>query len=447
MENDPLDDLGAEYADHTDDLEGRLAESDWLAPPLDEIDRVTEVAGMMAVFAAERFAHVDALRLQALAEVGRYGGAIAPVVERSVRLELAAALRVTESAAGQLMAVAESLVHRYPAALTSLSRARMTERHAEVLATMLNEVDEVVRDELVPRAVELAETLAVGAFRRSLRRLIDLATAASLAERQRAALGKRRVIVEPAADGMAWVHAFLPAVEAFALHSRITAIGKTLTAHPDEERTLDQARADVFGDLLIDGDTAALPQSRGIRATVAVTVPALALLHPDDRSRHAAGLAPAVVEGVGPIPLERAGELCGGAEGWMRVLTHPETGMVLSVGRDQYRPPPALRRLVRWRSETCMAPGCGIPASGREIDHTQAWEHGGETTVTNLAPLCKGHHTVKHHGGWSVRQPTDGGGAVEWRSPSGRRYLVQPTRPTPAFRPSPTAPYAGDAPF
>jgi hypothetical protein len=54
-----------------------------------------------------------------------------------------------------------------------------------------------------------------------------------------------------------------------------------------------------------------------------------------------------VVEGIGPIPLPVARELAGGAAGWTRVLTHPETGMVLSVGRDQYRPPAALARLVK----------------------------------------------------------------------------------------------------
>ncbi len=48
-----------------------------------------------------------------------------------------------------------------------------------------------------------------------------------------------------------------------------------------------------------------------------------------------------MVEGIGPIPVDRARELAGGAEAWTRILTHPETGMVLSVGRAQYRPPPA----------------------------------------------------------------------------------------------------------
>jgi hypothetical protein len=194
-------------------------------------------------------------------------------------------------------------------------------------------------------------------------------------------------------------------------------------------------RADALGDLLIDGETDAHPaEVRGIRATVAVTVPALTLLGAD-RSAGVRDADPATLEGVGPIPLETARELCGGADGWMRILTSPETGAALSVGRDRYRPPPELRRLAKWRANRCMAPGCGMPADRCELDHTVAWEHGGATSLDNLAPLCKGHHTVKHHGGWSVTQVAGSGGALEWRSPAGRRYVVEPERPMPFFRP------------
>ena len=117
----------------------------------------------------------------------------------------------------------------------------------------------------------------------------------------------------------------------------------------------------------------------------------------------------------------------------MRVLTHPETGMVLSVGRDRYEPPPALRKLVKWRADRCMAPGCGVPASRCEVDHQVAWADGGETCLCNNAPFCKGHHTVKHHGGWEVQQVEGSGGAIEWISPTGRRYVVQPERKVPTF--------------
>lgn len=75
-----------------------------------------------------------------------------------------------------------------------------------------------------------------------------------------------------------------------------------------------------------------------------------------------------------------------------------------------------------------------MPASRCEIDHSVAWQHGGSTALWNLAPLCTGHHIVKHHSGWVVRQLD--GGAIEWISPSGRRYVVEPERRTPVFRPS-----------
>ncbi|WP_240642274.1 HNH endonuclease signature motif containing protein [Microbacterium sulfonylureivorans] len=420
--------------------------AEWLADVLhapDDVSLVTEVADMMSVFAAQRLVRIHAMRRNALDEARMYGGAVAAVVERSVRLELAAALRVTENAAAGLVAMAESLVHRYPAALESLGRARMTERHAEILVDALDPIEPEVRARVTDRAIALAEELAIGAFRRALRALIDVERSATLAERHERALGQRRVVVEPADDGMAWIHALLPAVEARAIHGRLTAIAKAL-GDGDDDRTLDQRRADVFGDLLVDGETTALaPEARGIRATVAVTVPVMSLLdHAGGPGRSAGGVdastacGPAVVEGVGPIPAARARELCGGADGWMRILTHPETGVVLSVGRDQYRPPPPLRRLVRWRADRCMAPGCGIPAARCEIDHTFAWEHGGETSLDNLAPLCKGHHTIKHHGGWRVSQIAGSGGALEWTSPSGRRYRVEPERRVPVFRSS-----------
>ena len=224
---------------------------------------------------------------------------------------------------------------------------------------------------------------------------------------------------------MAWTHKFGPAVEARAEYDRATAIAKVILAQEGETRTLDQIRADVMADLLIEGTTTAHPaEARGIRASVVVTVPALALLEQDDEAVAASGSDPATVEGVGPIPIAKARELCGADATWMRVLTHPETGMVLSVGRTQYSPPASLKRLVKWRADRCMGPGCGMPASRCDVDHTLAWEHGGDTALENLAPLCRGHHMVKHHGGWRLRQVPGSGGAVEWTSPTGRRYVV-----------------------
>ena len=393
----------------------------------DALDDVVEAAGLVSILTAQQYQRVHWYRRDAVADARRDGVPITEIIERSIRLELASALGITESAAGALIAEAEALITRYPVVLDSLGAARMTPRHASILVDALDTLEPEFRERILQRALPLAESQPVGTFRRKLHALIDTVRAVTLTQRHEAATTRRRVVLEPAPDAMAWLHLYAPAVEARAVFDRATRIAKTITAVEEETRTLDQVRADVLGDLLLDGDTTTLPpQARGIRPTVVVTVPALTLL--DQKQQ---GVA--IMEGLGPIPLETARRLCGGGPEWMRVLTHPETGMVLSVGRDRYAPPESLRRLVKWRADTCMAPGCGIPASRCQTDHTVAWEHGGTTGLTNLAPLCQGHHTVKHHGRWCVEQIPDSGGALRWTSPSGRRYRVDPEHRVPSF--------------
>lgn len=413
----------------------------------DALDEVVAVAGSMARLAAEQLVRVDGMRREALGDGARYG-ATAQIAYRSLRLELAAALRVTEYAADALLTRAEALVNRHPAMLTSLAAARTTQRHAQIFVDLMGTVEQEHWDRIVPTAVALAEKEPVGVFRRALQRLIETVRARTLPERHAAALQNRRALVEAGDDGMAWLLVHMPHVEAHAIHGRVTAMAKVIAAQVGETRTVDQIRADIIGDLLVQGWTDALPgQTRGIRATVAVTVPVLTLLDTDgvdggtgtavgNGGFRVTGAGPAVVEGVGPIPTDTARELCGGSEGWMRVLTDPETGMVLSLSRDRYRPPAGLRRAVRWRSERCMAPGCGIPATRCHIDHTIDWNLGGHTSLLNLAPLCEGHHTLKHHGGWTITHIPGTGGALLWTSPTGRRYRVNPERPLVTFQPS-----------
>lgn len=398
--------------------------------PPDALTLVLDSATMLAGAAADRLVRIDAMHRELIAEAAHRGAGVRDIVERSIRLELAAGMRITEYAAGRLLRQAEALVQRYPRALDSLWHGRITEDHAAILVDLVDQVEPALRDRVVDQAVALAEAEPVGRFRRALQALIDTVRSATLEERHEEAVQRRRVGVDRGEDGMStfWLHG--PDVEMSAIYGRVTAMGKAIVGRDGETRTLDQARADVVSDLLIDGTTENMPAAvSGIRATVVVTVPVLSLLEgePSDSAD------PPVVEGLGPIPISRARELCGGDAKWMRVLTHPETGMVLSVGRRRYEAPAALRKLVAWRADRCMAPGCGMPASRCEIDHQVAWADGGETRLDNHAPFCKNHHIVKHHGGWSVRQIEGTGGSIEWISPTGRRYVVHPERRVPVF--------------
>ena len=410
----------------------------------DELDLVVEAADMMTILAAQRLERIDAMRREALRDAARTGRVLTDVVERGVRLELAAALRITEHAAGELLSFSEAMVHSYPAVLRSMERARITERHADILIAAVTELEPEFRSQVLAPGIELAESEPVGTFRRKLRAMIDKVRSATLTERYEQAVTRRRVAIEPDDDGMGWAHVYAPMVAIHAAFARTTAMAKAIKAGDGETRTLDQVRTDVLLDLLIDGSVEThRDHARGVRATTFVTVPVLALLHESDASRAAAGIDPPVVEGIGPIPLPMARELVGGAPGWTRVLTHPETGMVLSVGRDQYRPPPALQKLVKWRADRCMGPGCGMPASRCDVDHNVDWALGGRTELTNLGPLCEGHHTVRHHTDWRIEQVAGSGGAIRWTSPSGRQYLVKPERAVPVFRSTESR----DAPF
>ncbi|WP_153303343.1 HNH endonuclease signature motif containing protein [Plantibacter flavus] len=107
-----------------------------------------------------------------------------------------------------------------------------------------------------------------------------------------------------------------------------------------------------------------------------------------------------------------------------RVLTHPETSAVVSVGRQQYRVPADLQRAVRLRDVTCRAPGCGRRSRACDLDHSVAWADGGTTSVGNLACVCRHHHRLKHLPGWSLDHRPDG--VLEWTTPDGKRHRTEP---------------------
>ncbi|MDQ1607570.1 MAG: hypothetical protein QOE16_302, partial [Microbacteriaceae bacterium] len=132
------------------------------------------------------------------------------------------------------------------------------------------------------------------------------------------------------------------------------------------------------------------------------------------------------LDGYGPIDPDTARTLAAHAPSFIRLLTHPETGAVLSVGRDSYRVPQDLKNWLQVRDVTCRFPGCSRHAARCEIDHTKDWVNDGQTRHDNLAHLCKSHHILKHKTDWQVAQARDGTGNLTWTSPAGRNYTTEP---------------------
>ena len=194
-----------------------------------------------------------------------------------------------------------------------------------------------------------------------------------------------------------------------------------------DDRRFGDVRADALVELLLTGrvdDHSRHAAINAIQARVAITVPALAAIGVDD--------APAMLDGVAPIPIDTALRLCAGASQWIRVLTDPVSGAPIAA--DTYRPGAELRRFLEVRDGTCRMPGCGRPARFCDTDHTKAWVEGGRTEEENTAMLCRYHHTLKH-ARWNLEQRSSG--ELVWTAPSGRTYIEHPA---PIARPWPGGP-------
>ncbi len=91
---------------------------------------------------------------------------------------------------------------------------------------------------------------------------------------------------------------------------------------------------------------------------------------------------------------------------------------------DRYKPSRKLGHLVRARTATCPAPGCGASAYHADLDHTVPWPKG-PSDECNIAPPCRHHHRVKQAPGWRLEQTSPG--VMRWTAPSGRTYTTTPT--------------------
>ncbi|MFD6176592.1 MULTISPECIES: HNH endonuclease signature motif containing protein [unclassified Isoptericola] len=408
------------------------------------------------------------------------------LVDHAVALTGKAPATLTALSAGRLSWAHATAITTHLADLTSDEAAHV--EHTVLAAVMTAEVNPDDAPGTTAGTVSCTPTQVA----RRARRARETAHPTPLDVRHHEAALRRTVWLEDDHDGMSWLVAHLPAPLAHAAYDRLTRTARHLTTNNDAGngagraggtgggdgmgggRTLAQARADTLTALLLDDGTldhttapggthetthdtrpvdgrphddpspdppdeapdlkctqsAIATLARSIRPQVTVTVPVLTLLGITD--------APATMNGHIPIDPDTARTLTALAPSLRRILTHPETGTVLSVGRTTYTTPADLKNLIRHRDTTCRFPGCTHPATQSDLDHTTPWATGGTTNATNLAALCRRHHVLKHQTTWQVRQvntaagtgphrqPPDWGGTLEWTSPTGRRHTTTP---------------------
>ncbi|RJT82122.1 HNH endonuclease [Arthrobacter cheniae] len=383
------------------------------------------------------------------------------LADTTTATELACLLRVSERTAHRLVQHAMLLINHHQPTLVALRAGTITWDHTTALLHEYAGLPHTTATRMEEALLPVAQVTTVSRLSYRARRLRTRLHPTALQDRARSATENRRIDVEPADDAMAWLHAYLPATDAAAIDARLTHTARALQT-PRERRTLPQLRTDILTDLLLEdrpypsdeqdhqlldgrleanrassqsaasrstappassssGNSGGSCGSTGsggqrVRAHINVTVPVLTLLGVDDE--------PADLEGYGPIPADIARRLAAHAPSFTRILTHPETGTVLSVGRTSYAVPADLKKWLRVRDQTCRHPGCTTPASRCELDHTRPWSHHGTTSHNNLAHLCRKHHMLKSEGIWHYDQQSNG--TLQARSPAGNTYYDTP---------------------
>ena len=397
---------------------------------VDDIAALTRIEASLAAMKAELLARAHNLNLALSITTGDPNAwSAADAARRILVTEIACALKVPERSAAALLEDSDTLVTHLPATLDALAHGRISWRHAQVIVDHAMSLPSESRRAFETAVVPYAESHTATRLNRQARIVRERMHPQSIDQRHSSAEATRTVDVQPARDGMAWLSALLPAATAHAIFDRLDAAATSARAMGDS-RTHAQLRADAFSAGLlgqagftkeasetsthpVPGPTSLLA---AIRPQVQITVPVMTLLGHGDE--------PATLEGYGPIDIETARLLAAEAPSLTRLLTHPETGAVLSVGRDRYTIPADLRRWLRTRDGTCRFPGCGRSAWRSDIDHTNDWQYGGETSYDNLAHLCRSHHRLKHLTEWRVENLDEG--MLRWTSPIGREYVTNP---------------------
>jgi hypothetical protein len=182
----------------------------------------------------------------------------------------------------------------------------------------------------------------------------------------------------------------------------LAVLGAHATPRPATGGTPDTRDAPTrYADALIDVlhlAASTSPTSRGEPPHLAVTIS----LHALQAALHnTPGTDPALTAAGGRLSAATARRLACDARLIPIVLgTNSEP---LDIGRASRVWPAPIRRAIETRDHGCTMPGCDRPPNWCDTHHLIHWIDGGPTSLDNGTLLCRRHHTLVHHHGWTIR--------------------------------------------
>ncbi len=157
-----------------------------------------------------------------------------------------------------------------------------------------------------------------------------------------------------------------------------------------------QRRADAFSELV--------RRALGVTPDAATTRrPSLSVIIDEDALR--AGLGADTEAGDW---LSRAAARQVACDSVLYSIVMRQGSIPINLGRTARLATAEQRRVIIARDRTCVWPGCNAPPRWCKVHHLDFWEHDGHTDVDRMCLLCDHHHTLVHHGGWTLDRDIHG---------------------------------------
>ena len=143
-------------------------------------------------------------------------------------------------------------------------------------------------------------------------------------------------------------------------------------------------------------------------------------------------------ERLGPATTTKVRDWLGNSRATIVPVLHLGGDPADEVAVDEHDPPASMRETVILRDRHCVFPWCRRDARSCDLDHITPYvphDDGGppgQTTPSNLAPLCRRHHNTKTTDRWRYQRHPDG--TYTWHSPHRASYHVTPHGTTPLPR-------------
>lgn len=407
-------DTGSEVATIPQGLD-EMAPGPALSGFLSSID-VENLSGRAAVIFARaqqrQISHDQARQYRALSRITDLYAIDSSEAAEFASAEVGAALTYTRRRADSEMSIAHEIASKYPTLIAALESGSIDIAKVRTILRGVGHVDVGVGGKAIELILPEAPGLTTGQIAARLRKLVIEADPDQAKKAYEEATADARVwsCLEPDGSGT-MISTGMDAYDLSSANRNINRLARKRKNNGDP-RPIDKIRAEVFAELL-----SGRLSPEGGKAEVNITGDLTTLEGLDEKTGELNGFGPVHADILRQIVAEQQDST------WTYTVRDPRTGRVY-VGTTSRRPTVNQKRKLIARYQTCIHPGCRMPATQCDIDHNQDWAEGGVTELCNLAPLCRYHHRLKHLTAWSYRKLVDG--SIEWVSQFGLKYVTHP---------------------